>query len=149
MESDFSFDGVTSYNGGITIRDVQNTCIEAIDNQGMISYLLIYTDTGLTITVESGPLVPDSTELPDSASVVITQYEASEYKSKKQIAKFLQPKDKGKRRPVEVKEVDSGVAITETRMAFDVNLLRLCNVFSTGEVIDKEVTEDEDISTEE
>ena len=51
MESDFSFDGVTTYNGEITISDVQNTCIEVTDNLGMISYLLIYTETGLTITV--------------------------------------------------------------------------------------------------
>lgn len=145
MESDFSFDGVTTYNGEITISDVQNTCIEVTDNLGMISYLLIYTETGLTITVEAGPFVPDTTELPDSSSVIIAQYEASEYKSKKQIAKFLQPKDKGKRKPIAVKEVFSGEAITETRMAFDTNLLRLINVFNPKAMgSDKMIKEEDD-----
>ena len=42
----------------------------------------------------------------------------------------MQPKDKGKRKPIAVKEVFSGEAIIETRMAFDTNLLRLIDVFN-------------------
>ena len=144
MKSEFAFDATTTYNGEITISDIQNTCIEVLDNQGMISYLLIYTDEGRSYTVEAGPFVPDSTELPDVSSLVMSQFDTSEYKCKKQITKFLQPKDKGKRKAIEVREIYSGEAITNIRMAFDVNLIRLTDVIHIGEDIDK-AEEDEDV----
>lgn len=111
MDSTFYFDGQTSYSGEIEVEDIQNCCIEAIDNLGMNSYLLIKTDLGITSTLEFGPLVPDSSELPDYTSIVFSRYEASEYKTKKDINKFLAPKDKGKRKVVEVNQIEIEEAI--------------------------------------
>ncbi len=122
MESEFAYDATTTYNSEITISDVQCTCIEAIDNQGTVSYLLIDTVLGTTFTIEAGPMVPDSSELPNYSSIIFMQYEASEYKSKKQIAKFFQPKDKGKRKVIEVKEIPFEEAIDIIKPVYNCNI---------------------------
>lgn len=144
MKSRFSYNGTTTYENEIAIPDIQNTCLEVMDNKGFVSYMIMYTSDGHTIAVEAGPFVPDITALPDLTTITFSQYDASDYKSKKQISKFLQPKDKGKRKPVEVREINSCEACINIKMAFNINLDSLFNVFDAGLGSEDMVEDDEE-----
>lgn len=123
MDSTFYFDGTTTYNSEIEVEDIQSCCLEAIDNFGYSSYIIFTTDLGITKSIEAGPFIPDTTDLPSNCSVVISEYDASEYSTKKQIKKFLGPKDKGKRKAIEVKVIQKEEALEIIRNAMIANLI--------------------------
>lgn len=49
----------------ITIDDIGNCALEAIDREGAHYYLIILTSLGTTTVVKCGPIVPDVSLLPD------------------------------------------------------------------------------------
>jgi len=73
----------------IVIDDTGNTCIEAMNDSGVLFYLIIKTNgIGWTKVLTYGP-VCDSTDNPHECSCILNCFEYDDYKIDKAIRSFL------------------------------------------------------------
>lgn len=90
--SEFRFNPTLDYAGTLEVGDPYDCAIEALDSEGMVSYLVTSTSMGETRIWRFGPFVPDSTALPDHASIAVDSMRSDAKQVAKAIAAFLNPK---------------------------------------------------------
>lgn len=109
MDSTFNFNSTVTYNDSIDVEDIQNCCLEAVDSEGMVYYYLVSTDLGVSNSVMAGPYFVEINDTASKCTLSFSEYDASEYATKKEIKTFLSPK-KGK--IVEVKTITKAEAVS-------------------------------------
>ena len=110
---EFMYDGVTQYNASIDIGNIHQVCLKATDNAGFDYYLIIRTLLGECSTLEYGPLVEGDSVLPDSTSIKFCRFDTDDYKLGRLIKSFLMPRNKGKNKVIDVKEIGFEEALSE------------------------------------
>ena len=90
--SESRFNPTLDYAGTLEVEDPYDCAIEALDSEGMASYLVTSTSMGETRIWKFGPFVPDSTALPDHASIAVDSMRSDAKQVAKAIAAFLNPK---------------------------------------------------------
>ena len=90
--SEFRFNPTLEYAGTLEVGDPYDCAIEALDSEGMASYLVTSTSMGETRIWRFGPFVPDSSALPDHASISVDSMRSDAKQVAKAIASFLNPK---------------------------------------------------------
>lgn len=105
MEKIFEFNSTTVNESMLEVKDIFQLCIEAHDNNGLIYYLCVHTDCGISNIVEFGPIADSDLILP-GFSLTVNKTECKAPSVIKYITKFLGPRNGNKAKIVFAKEID-------------------------------------------
>lgn len=89
---EFKYGARKEYDGLLEIADQFDCAIEAEDKFGMLSYLVLSTSMGETISWEFGPIIPDSTSIPEFSSLSVARFDSDSKAISKKISDFLNRK---------------------------------------------------------
>ena len=93
----------------IDIDDIGNVALIGNTDFGTEFYLIVHTDLGLTATLQYGPSIPDSDELPLAVGYNYQRFEFNESKIIKLITKFINAPGVTQVREVEPDEIKNNI----------------------------------------
>lgn len=103
----FDYLRTTQALDSISIEDIGNTCINAVNDEALEWFLIIETNAGWTKITEFGPLKVDSDKLSTSFSYTFYEKDFSERSINKTIDNFL---NNPRRMITQVFEIDKNIA---------------------------------------
>lgn len=86
---EYGYNGKNQYADYLELDDNLNFAIEAIDEEYLRYYLIVYTKTGMTTSLEYGPLSQEDDIVPEESIIKYNQFEVDNKKVDDIISKFL------------------------------------------------------------
>jgi len=86
---EYGYNGTAQYSDYLELEDNLNFALQAIDEDGLYYFLIVYTKLGNTTIIECGPMSYDEDIIPEIYNVKYRKIEVDESEIDKTIIKFL------------------------------------------------------------